>query len=93
MQEEFAGGPSLACDKVRRLSKPWVFEVLHEAVSSLCTTTVFADNHYISSLLHQTPIDEVYIVGGHDWCSLYTGYHTQVPEFSGKVNGKKPAFT
>jgi hypothetical protein len=33
------------------------------------------------------------IVGGLDRCSFRTRYHTQVPEISGKLNGKKPAFT
>jgi hypothetical protein len=33
------------------------------------------------------------IVGGLDRCSFRTRYHTQVPEISGKLNGKKSAFT
>jgi hypothetical protein len=28
------------------------------------------------------------LVGGLDWCSFRTRYHTQVPEISGKLNGK-----
>jgi hypothetical protein len=33
------------------------------------------------------------VVGGLDRCSFRTRYHTQVPEISGKLNGKKSAFT
>jgi hypothetical protein len=31
-------------------------------------------------------------VRGLDWCSFRAGYHTQVPEISGKLSGKKISF-